>query len=206
MRIAEDRPRGIDRTRKRGTHCSFVGRALSGDTFYAENSDVTCPLAQYNLGLVDPGKVNLGNLARILVGWGDAVNVSTGIRYLKGRPRQRYGKKYIIYFPIPRQDIVPDVTIVMGTPYELMYLVREMTCAAGENLDCAVGGVGAMCGECTAVPMVTGRPNVSLGCTGCRPSLGLGSERLLLAIPADRGDEMVEQARSPRPRQSDRVP
>ena len=53
----------------------------------------------------------------------------------------------------------------------------------GQRTQGIASGVGGMCGECTAIPLMTGRANISLGCGGSRPNARLNPDQLLLALP-----------------------
>jgi len=70
--VTKERPEGLKRTNFKGKHCEMVGRARKGESFYVENGDINCPLARYNLGL--ERFKSLRELAKILVGWRDAID------------------------------------------------------------------------------------------------------------------------------------
>ena len=183
IKIVKKRPDGLNRTKNALEHCSFVGKARDGDRFYAQNEDISCPLARYNLGLEEPSKKNLRALAKTLVGWGDAKTEDLGLKYLDSRRIFPYERKCILYFPFPDDEYEPDVIIEISTPSEIMAKVREITYITGESTSGLSSGVGAMCGECTAFPILTGKPNVSLGCTGSRPRVKLRHDEMFLALP-----------------------
>lgn len=58
------------------------------------------------------------------------------------------------------------------------------------RINASLSGIGVACGECTAYPLVTGKVNVSVGCNGSRPGVGLKQGELFLAFPAN--SKMVE--------------
>lgn len=184
IKITNDKPADLQRIKVPDTHCSFVGQARAGKRFYAQNDDISCPLARYNLGLEEPDDGFVQELARTLVGWNDADNPDIGSRYLRTRPKLPFEKKYILYFPVPDNDHVPDVKIEVTHPDELMLKIRDLTSQTGDSLGSYMSGVGAMCGECTAIPILTGKPNISMGCTGSRPGAGLKHDELFFAMPA----------------------
>ena len=183
IRITEDKPVNFDRAEGSQKHCGFVGLARTGKRFYAQNNNISCPLARYNLGLEDPDDKSMHELARTLVGWGDANTDEIGLKHLRSRPRLPYAKKYILYFPVPDNEYEPDIIIEIADPHELMLKVRELTSITGDSIECYMSGVGAMCGECTAYPILTGKPNVSIGCTGSRPAVELKDDEMFIALP-----------------------
>lgn len=183
IKIVKDNPEKIKRTKESMEHCAFVGLARDGKAFYAQKEDISCPLASYNLGLEEPNDENLRALAKTLVGWDDAKNEDVGLKYLKSRQVLPLEMKYILYFPMPNDEYEPDVVIEILTPDEIMARVREMTYFSGEIGRFFSSGVGAMCGECTAYPVLTGKPNLSVGCSGSRPRTKLKPDEMFLALP-----------------------
>jgi len=79
----------------------------------------------------------------------------------------------------------PDVVVLIGTAEEVFEMVLKNTQITGERITSSMSGVGAMCGECTVLPLVTGKPNVSVGCGGSRRGVALGEGELFLAMPFD---------------------
>ena len=183
IKITKALPANLTRAKSPLKHCSAVGLARTGERFYAQNNDISCPLARYNLGLEEPNDKFIHELARILIGWGDANSEEIGLKYLQSRPKLQFEKKYIIYFPLPDNELEPDVIIEVSKPHELMLEIRDLTASTGESINGFMSGVGAMCGECTAYPMLTGKPNVSVGCTGSRPAAELKHDELFFAVP-----------------------
>ena len=183
--LSNTEPVGVARVAAPDRHCSLVRLAREGSVFYARNEDISCPLARFNLGLDPKTERNLTELARTLVSWNDAENEEVALRYLKSATTLEVGEKYLCYFPLPNPDLTPDVVIKIGSPEEFMPLVRTMTRLTGRRTPGIASGVGAMCGECTAIPLVTGQPNISLGCGGSRPHAGLDPDQLLLALPIE---------------------
>jgi uncharacterized protein (DUF169 family) len=53
----------------------------------------------------------------------------------------------------------------------------------GEKSDGYVSGIGALCGECTALPLRTKKAAISVGCDGSRREAFLTPEEMFLAIP-----------------------
>ena len=183
--ISATKPVGLSRITSPERHCSFVGFAREGRTFYAQNEDISCPLARFNLGLDQMTPEKLGELARTLVSWSDAQNEEIALRYLKSATTLDVSEKYICYFPMENTKLVPDVVVKIGSPEEFMPILRTITRLSGQRVQGVASGVGAMCGECTAIPIVTGNPNISLGCGGSRPHARLAPDQLLLALPIE---------------------
>ena len=85
---------------------------------------------------------------------------------------------------MPEKYYKPDVIIKISNPHELMLRVRELTAITGDSIGGYMSGVVAMCSECTAYPILTSKPNISVGCTGSRPGAELKVNELFFALPA----------------------
>ena len=181
--VTKERPKGLKRTEFKGKHCEMVGRARKGECLYVENGDITCPLARYNLGL--ERFKNLQELAKILVGWGDAIDEEKALKYLKSLSPLPYSQKFIVYFPYPHPTLIPQILVMIGNPEQIMPLTREYTAITGERIKAFISGIGGMCGECTSIPLSNGKPNLSVGCGGSRPGVKLLPEEMFLAFPYD---------------------
>ncbi|MBL7197677.1 MAG: DUF169 domain-containing protein [Candidatus Omnitrophica bacterium] len=183
----ENKPVGISRLDYKDKHCHFIGKARNKSAFYISKEDIDCPLARFYLGIESS---KLQKLSRILVGWSDAVNKKVGLDYLRSAVRIKESKEHIIYFPYPYKDIEPDVVIKIANAQEIQEIIQKFSSITGERIKASLSGIGAACGECTALPLITKKPNVSVGCYGSRPGINLKKEELLLAMPFN--SKMVE--------------
>jgi uncharacterized protein (DUF169 family) len=183
--IPEERPERIEKLAEgeRLTHCAMVAKARRGEVFYAEPANFKCGLSRFNLGLqrrVDSFK---SSLVKYLISHSHAKDEQTAKIYLESNPPLKEGEKYLIYFPMTKSPFVPDVLICIGTPVEIMEIVHRLTKETGEATQAWMSGVSAVCAEVTAIPLITGRPNLSLGCCGTRRFGELKENELLLGIP-----------------------
>ncbi len=175
-------PKAVHKLTTNDKHCHFIGRAREGESFYIPAENISCPLARFHLGIEKP---DLKNLAQTLIGWTDAVDQETGLKFLKSAycMNQRY--KYIAYFGYPANDLKPDVIIRICNPEEIQQIVQRYSSMTGQRVDSPISGIGAACGECTAYVLMRRIPVVSVGCNGSRPGINLREDELLLAAPFD---------------------
>jgi uncharacterized protein (DUF169 family) len=188
--VVKKEPVGIKRVKSPDKHCYFVRRAREGAILYARNEDISCPLARFYLGLERKNLKNLSRtlvkeLSQTLVSWDDAIDEKVALTYLNSGHCLDEGEKYIIYFPYPQKDLKADVIIIINNPQAIMALVQKFSSITGERIKASISGIGAMCGECTAYPLITGQANISLGCYGSRPGVNLKKEELFLAFPSN---------------------
>jgi len=173
-------PTSLHQLPTKDKHCHFIGRARESEPFYVPAGYISCPLARFHLGIDKP---DLKNLAETLVGWTDAVDQDTGLRFLKSAYRVNKPYKYISYFCYPKKGLNPDVMIRICNPEETQQIVQRYSSLTGERVNSPISGIGAACGECTAYVLMTGLPTVSVGCNGSRPGINLRDEELLVAAP-----------------------
>lgn len=188
--IVKKEPVRIERVKSPDKHCYFARRAREGAILYARNEDISCPLARFYLGLErknlrDLSRTLVKELSQTLVSWDDAIDEKVALTYLNSGYCLKEGEKYIIYFPYPQKNLRADVVIIINNPQEIMALVQKFSRTTGKRIKASMSGIGAMCGECTAYPLMTGQANVSLGCYGSRPGVNLSKKELFLALPAD---------------------
>ena len=79
----------------------------------------------------------------------------------------------------------PDVVIEVASPDRVFHRLLKNTRTSGKRASANMSGVGAVCGECTALPMISGKTNISVGCGGSRRRAFPGECDMLLALPVE---------------------
>jgi len=106
--------------------CSWAKIAREGKDVYVTEANISCPLARYNLGFSGYSH----ELARILVGWGDAENEKAAQTYLKSAHTLRDIK--VVQLSLTLEE--PDIVVYFGTPDEMMRKVREYSSRTGKRI------------------------------------------------------------------------
>jgi uncharacterized protein (DUF169 family) len=181
--VLDHLPLGIAHADAAGRHCAFVGQARQGKTIWAAGEDVTCPLGRFNLGLDPADAATLEAVAAKLVEWKTVGDLETGRRVLAGFEPLPFGERVFVYAPLNGGSLPPDVVVRFLRPDEAVLRLRAVVAATGERAEGRSGGTGAMCGECTAFPLMTGRAAVSPGCPGSRREAFAATDELFLALP-----------------------
>jgi len=140
--------------------CAWAQMAREGTTLYLREENISCPLARYNLGYDE----YTSELARTLVRWGDVANEKAAERFLKESHRLNAPGVILLSTELK----TPHIIVHFGTPGEIKDEIGKFSYTKGEWIRGYVSGIGAMCGELTAVPWATRAPNVSAGCGGSR--------------------------------------
>jgi len=176
-------PLGIDRVSAAGSHCAHVAAGRRDQCLWASASDITCPLGRFNLGLDPQDDPVVETLIATLLEWGYAADPTAARYFISGLVPIPYGDPILVYGPPDRLPHEPDITLRIVTPEAAMRWIIESAGSSGVRAVGDMSGLGAVCGECTAFPLQSGRVCVSVGCPGSRRELALDPTELLLAIP-----------------------
>ncbi|GAB4349097.1 MAG: DUF169 domain-containing protein [Candidatus Abyssubacteria bacterium] len=179
----DEKPDGLPSLGRRGTHCNMIAKAREGRVFYAESVNYSCEFAKYTLGLTRDASAFERFRPEELLGIKNALKTDVPNRILEATPQLPEGNKYMVFFPLKEMPLEPDVVVLIGRPVDIMDIVWEITTRTGERIEAHIGAIGAMCGELTVAPLVTGKPNLSVGCCGSRRFGKLQRDEIMLSLP-----------------------
>jgi len=177
-------PRGVDRAAAPSKHCALVGQARQGKTLWAGPDDINCPLARFALGIDAPDVRPLDALAATLLEWKAAKDRDAALAFLSRLPRLPFQERVFVYAPLSAATAEVDLVVRIVQPEEAMRRLRTLSVATGERAEGRSTGVGALCSECTAFPLVSGTSAISPGCPGSRREAFLQPDQMFLALPA----------------------
>ena len=183
--ILSKKPENLPPLGRRMTHCAMVGKARAGNAFYAEDTNYSCGLAIYSLGLGRDVPAFRQALAEDLVTIENAAGEQVSKKLLDSMPRLPEGEKFLAVFPLDKMPFAPDVVILIGTPVEIMDIVWKITSQTAERIQANICGIGSMCGELTAQTIATKKPSLSIGCCGSRRFGKLAENEIMLSLPWD---------------------
>ncbi len=181
--VLDHLPLGVDHVPSPGRHCTFVGQARQGLAVWASDEDITCPLARFNLGLDAPDPETVARLSKTLVEWRCAKDAETGARLLSQLVRLPFGSRVFVYAPLDKLPFPVDLVVHIVRPEQAMARLRDLAAATAELAQGRTAGIGALCGDCTAAVLVTGRPALSAACPGSRREAFLSECELFLSLP-----------------------
>lgn len=184
----ENAPRDVERVPAPAKHCAFVGLARQGRVIWASSEDINCPIARYVLGCDPTGTVPTA-AAQAFVESKLAKDVDGAFVFLSGFRVLEPRRRIFVYFPLgpetsPPPGVSADVVVRFLHPEEAMRRMRALVTATGERTEVRTAGSAAMCGDCTAAPLTTGRASFSPGCPGSRREVPIAHDEVLLAFPA----------------------
>lgn len=94
--------------------------------------------------------------------------------------------------PLSKIDFVPDVIIIVTTPYNIMRLAQSYTYTSGIKSDYKISGNQAICAECTSTPLINKGINISGLCAGTRYAAKWSDDEMAIGINYSIFPELVE--------------
>ncbi|MFH1351737.1 MAG: DUF169 domain-containing protein [Pseudomonadota bacterium] len=98
----------------------------------------------------------------------------------------------VVYSPLERTKVEPDVVLVYVNPAQLMRLIHGVTYSSGKPLVCSFSGRAGSCTEGVIGAYLDNMPKVVVPGNGDRVWGTCQDHEMLMAIPSGRLDEVVE--------------
>ena len=178
-------PTGFPEPEKNIRHCQSIMRARKGECLLVPASKHACPVGASALGLVPtPEKVASGQYHYAL---GMYRSEEAAKHFIDVRPAlEPEGLAATLVCPLSKVKSPPDVIIVTGVPEQIYWILpAAFTYDQGGRVTIETASFQATCADSTILPYLTGIPNISLGCYGCRKATDLAPEEMLLGFRAD---------------------
>jgi uncharacterized protein (DUF169 family) len=166
--------------------CSYWRLAAAGDVFYTVPSDhYNCPVGSYTHNIPLPG-TRQGELTQVLSLMSEIGYIS--MDEVPHVPRLAETPGAIVYAPLGKMPVAPDVVLVTGAPARMMLLHEAVTRAAKPTLP--------LLGRptCMALPVAVGGHVVSsLGCVGNRVYTGVDGNEFYMALAGRDLEDVIDQ-------------
>jgi uncharacterized protein (DUF169 family) len=163
------------------SHCQAVFRARDGECLKIPLEMTNCHVGAAVLGMTEtPPKVATGEFH---AGMKIHDSVEASKRMIDSRIMVPFKTSGEVVCPLSKADFVPDVVIMADIPERLYWTVGLMTAEQGGRAEFSMAPFQCACEDVTAVPMVNGAPNISLGCHGCRKKTNMAADELACGIP-----------------------
>ncbi len=181
IRKGEEFPQGYDEPDAQISHCQAVFRARSGESFRLPLSAQNCMVGASAMNMTaTPEKVGTGEFH---AGIGMHDNVEAAGKMISERmivPFESIGE---VVCPLKDADFEPDVVAISDIPERCYWVVPLSTAEKGGRVQFSTSPFQCACEDVTAVPIVTGMPNISLGCFGCRKKTSMAADEMAVGIP-----------------------
>jgi uncharacterized protein (DUF169 family) len=176
--------------------CQVLMEARRGEKRLLTPENVSCPAVAAALGFKPlPEKLASGEMP---AAFGIFASAEAGRRTIESMPRLEQGK-YAAVAVLPLAEAgancEPDVVIVEGLPEQLMWLALACVHETGGRLEFSTAVLQATCVDAAILPFLTGKPNATLGCYGCREATDLAAEECVMGIPGHMLDTVATNLR-----------
>lgn len=181
VRKGEEYPAGYETPETQISHCQAVFRAREGESFMLPIDSQNCMVGCSALGMVPtPEKVASGDF-HAGVGMHDSAQAAA--KMISDRMIPPFESVGEVVCPLEKADFIPDVVTIEDIPERCYWVVPLATAEAGGRVEFSTSPFQCACEDITAVPIVTGRPNISLGCFGCRKKTSMAADEMAVGIP-----------------------
>jgi len=143
--------------------CEMVRRsAFYGESFVFGVEELTCTSAELALGFTEP---------------------SYGEVYPRIKPANT---KLVSVSSLEKTERKPDVVVIVGNPRKIMRVSTILAQLHEKRpVEVKFKGEFAVCGECTAIPFMENKVNLSLLCNGARMFSGYRDDEVVMGFPLD---------------------
>ncbi|NLI61806.1 MAG: DUF169 domain-containing protein [Methanosarcinaceae archaeon] len=184
IKAGEEIPEGFEKPEKQMRHCEFVGEVRrTGKSYVAKLEDQLCKGGAAALGLgqlsekVKSGVFyyeNLGHFKTLEA----AKKTVDGISFLPANSNSA-----ILYAPLEKTFFEPDVVLFVCNPKQAMVLTQSELYTEGGRMNAAFSGKQSICSDAVAHVVISGEPNITVGCSGSRKYSKVKDSEMIYGIP-----------------------
>jgi uncharacterized protein (DUF169 family)/NAD-dependent dihydropyrimidine dehydrogenase PreA subunit len=163
-------------------YCQSLMAARRGRSFMMPASRHACPDGTSILGLTEmPPKLASGELYLL---FHKLHSIEAAQRMANERPHlPPRSIQATVVTPLANAQTEPQVVAVFAEPEQVMWLLMSASYYTGHRFDLHASGYNAQCVETTLIPYLSGQPNVSFGCYGCRASSDISDDLMFVGLP-----------------------
>ena len=177
----EDLPSGYPVPEKQLSYCQSVMQARRGGRFMMPPDAHSCNIGAASLGMMAmPEKAASGEF-HFAIGIHDSAEAAK--KMVSEAASVPFGTKGTVVCPLKDADFEPDVVIFVDIPERIYWMEPLFTAEKGGRITYVTAPFQAACVDVTAAPVTTGRPNISIGCFGCRKRTDLKPDEVMIGVP-----------------------
>jgi uncharacterized protein (DUF169 family) len=156
--------------------------------------DNACPIAAYTYGWSEPEPETRKALVDFLIVMKYAADENAAETTMEALDQVKLGKGKcagVVFSPLERTKIDPDMVMIFCNPAQLMRLVHGATQETGVMVQSVFSGRGGTCTEGVLQTFKTGQPKVVLPGNGDRVWAMVQDDEMVFTIPADWLDPVI---------------
>jgi uncharacterized protein (DUF169 family) len=186
----EEFPSGYPVPEKQLSYCQSVMQARHGSRFMMPPDAHMCNVGASFIGMMPvPAKVATGEF-----------HFTQGLHESVGAVKQMIDEAAMVSFktkgtvvcPLKDANFDPDVVIFVDIPERIYWFEPLYSAEKGGRVTYTTAPFQAACVDVTATPVKTGRPNISIGCLGCRKKTDLKPDEMIIGVPGKLIPDMVK--------------
>lgn len=175
-------------------YCTAVRWAAQGRGYKMDAAHCACFAASRALGLAPVAEDALSGSRHAKLGVYENLCVSRAVA--RDMVYCQHKCAGVAIMPLDQYETtVPDVVLIVATPYNAMRLTQAYAYHSGQLKSIKMAGMCAICQECTSYPYERNQPNVSLLCSGTRCVAQWADDELAIGIPYHQLAQLVDGLR-----------
>lgn len=181
VKADEEFPAGYSEPEAQMSHCQSVFKAKDGACIKMPLECHNCMVGASALGMVETSeKISSGEFH---AGIGMHDSAAAASKMISDRKIVPFKTKGTVVCPLKDADFVPDVVAIDDIPERVYWIVPLTTAEKGGRVEFSTSPFQCACEDVVAVPVCTGKPNISLGCFGCRKKTDMQPDEMACGIP-----------------------
>jgi uncharacterized protein (DUF169 family) len=169
-------------------YCAAIARARKGEIILLRKDKHSCMLGAANLGLIAvPQKIASGETHASI---GLFKSTDAASKTISEIPRITPTIQATLVFPLEKAPMDPDVVILNVKPCNGLWIALSLNYTFGGRISSSFSGLGGTCGDATALPYLTNKPNFTVGDFASRKLRA--PEEIIIGIPAALIAEVVD--------------
>jgi len=158
VKFLYNRPEGIEKLDKIMPVCEMIKEAQQRETpFYITKENENCA-GKSALGMLDEPAPSFAGSGEIGVKFGIFEDARANRKIYQQQPKMASGIKYVVFSPLDKLTLEPDLLFIMATVSQAEIVMRAMSYSTGEIYSSNMSGVGA-CSWLFVYPFITGKVN-----------------------------------------------
>ncbi len=190
VKKGEEYPEGYELPPEQRSHCQAVMDAKNGKCYKMTAEMQGCNVGASTLGMMPkPEKVKNGEFHAGIGIHETPASAKAMNDAVSDIPYETAGE---IVCPLRDADFTPDAVVVVDIPERVYWFEAFYTYKNGGRVTYTTAPFQCACEDITAVPIVTGKPNISIGCFGCRRRTDMKADEMAIGIPFSLIPDMMD--------------
>lgn len=191
VKSPDEIPEGYSKISTNKRHCEYVQDArLEGLEGYAGAEEHLCKGGAGVMGITAiPEPVATGKMYHKL---GNYQTLEASKETVNSIPKSDENYYASLYSPLETAKFEPDVIILVVNPKQALKISQALLNKKGGRLSSDYSGIQSVCADAVVAVKQRGISNMTLGCNGSRKYAEIGEDEVIIGIPANQFNEMVD--------------